>query len=285
MLVSALERKNVWGGVAWLGALMVILFFPVLRRMAGDWYLDAGTQHGWFAVAFAAFLVWRMRETLPLIPTRPSVWGWGVMAAALVLLLIGYFGGDFLVMRLSVWFSIIGLIWAMLGGPFLNALAFPLFVLLWTIRVPLLIGTGFVVALQNVAELIAVTVLRQIAGVAVYRDGDSFEISGARLEGVELFSAIRLVVSVCFFAMAYAYLADRRALWRWALPILSIAALVLVASGFGILILWVSDRNVQTGSEFERVLTGRIPALLALGLPIVFHRMVLMRERKKGMAL
>ena len=178
-----------------------------------------------------------------------------------------------------MWFSVSGLILAMLGWPFLKVLAFPVFVLLWTIRMPLMISTPLQVALQNLAELFAITFLRLAAGIAVYRDGDAFELSGARLSGVDLFSAMRVMVPVCFFAMAYAYLADKRITWRIGLPVLSLASLVAVASSLGILILWVSDRHIDTGNTLQRWLTGRGAALLALALVVAVHRLALLRRK------
>jgi len=273
------RARSLWPAAALLGALFFVLFFPVLMEMAREWLFDASSRHGLVALVLTAFLVWRSRSELVKIEARPSLWGWLIMSAALIQLLAGYFGGDFLIMRLSVWISLVGLILAMLGWPFIKALAFPLFVLLWTIRVPLMISTKYTVALEELAELITVTFLKQVAGMALYRDGDSFEISGARLAGVDLFSAMRLATSVCFFALAYAYFADKRIWTRLGLPILSLISFVISVSLAGIVILWVSDRNLEVGNWIQEHLNQWIPAFLALGCTIAVHRLCLLRKQ------
>jgi len=71
---------------ALLATAVVILFWPVIVELVGDWFTQADYSHGFFVPLFSAYLIWRRRQDLEKIEAKPSWWGLGVVLCSLGLL-------------------------------------------------------------------------------------------------------------------------------------------------------------------------------------------------------
>lgn len=265
-----------------LAGLVVTLHFRVLAGLGRDWLFEDSVHHGPVALALAGWLIWRSRGELSTLakPSLPA--GLGVTCVSVLMLLTGSFSGDFLVMRLAWWLSTVGVLITIVGWAVAWRLRFALFVLLWTIRVPQLVFFAIVVPLRNATEWLATFVLRNAAGVAVYHDGESLELAGAHIDGAEVFFSVRLIFSVVFLAMAYAYLASRSWKFRAWFPLVVAGVFIAFAAAYGGMLLWLYDHDIKQAVDWTRRFFQWIPAVAALGVAVGGHRWWLRRGSRDG---
>ena len=100
------------------------------------------------------------------------------------------------------------------------------------------------------------------------------DVSGAHLAGVDLFAAMRLMVSVLFVTWAYAYVADRRTAVRVGLPVTAAVALFATSVIAGTAMLVVSDHDVEMGKRLQQYFALWVPALAAILLVVALHRLI-----------
>src|SRR5205807_7946268 len=94
------------GPAAWsIAAVLVLvgwLYAPILFRLVRQWWSDPNFSHGFFVPAFSGFVLWRNRTQLAAIAPRPSTWGIPVILASLSMLVLGTFGAELFLSRISL---------------------------------------------------------------------------------------------------------------------------------------------------------------------------------------
>jgi exosortase len=266
-------RQMPWFSIAWFLGLLIVLFFPVLRVMVKEWASDEDMGHAFFVPVVAGYIIWQGRQKLLSQPVKPFwpaiflvIWGFCQM-------LLGFMGADFFIARTAFLISMVGVVWTMAGTAALRVLAFPLFLLLFMIRIPLFLYQQLTFPLQIFASQAATWCL-QLIGIPVLRDGNILELPSQRLEVVEACSGIRSLLSLSFLSLAYAHFFDRRAWMK----------VVLFASTIPIAIAANAGRVTLTGifSEYKKewaegvyhAFEGWVIFMLALLGLIAFHRLI-----------
>src|ERR1035441_9690061 len=182
-----------WGSVL-IGALMAAVYYRVLAKLVTDWWQIPDFSHGFLVPVFAAYLVWAKRERLLETRIVPNWVGVVVIAVALVVLLLGVFGAELFLSRVSLVILISGLVLCFGGWELLKELQFALLVLLLAIPIPAIIFNEITIPLQILASKLA-SALLPLFGVPVLREGNVIELSAMKLEVAEACSGIRSLVS------------------------------------------------------------------------------------------
>jgi exosortase len=212
-LPSAAQRKLELPlpAILWFLALLVLLFLPVLRPMVTEWFTDENMGHASFVPVVAAYVVWLDRDRILSAPVRPCwpaltliVWGFCQM-------MLGFLGADFFVARTAFLVAVVGVIWTLGGTAVLRTVAFPLFLLVFMIRIPLFIYQQITFPLQLLASSVATRGL-EILGIPVLQDGNVLTLADKQLEVVEACSGIRSLLSLTFLSVAYGRIFEKR-LW------------------------------------------------------------------------
>src|SRR5712692_1837550 len=90
----------------WRAAVVLVLvgwlYASILGRLVQQWWTDPNFSHGFFVPAFAGFVVWQDRSRLAGIRPAPSTWGLPVMLLALCTLILGVFGAELFLSRVSL---------------------------------------------------------------------------------------------------------------------------------------------------------------------------------------
>jgi exosortase len=216
--------------IFWFLGLLVLLFFPVIRPMVREWIDDESMGHAFFVPLVAAYAAWLNRGRILAAPVKPCwpalalvVWGFAQMV-------LGFVGADFFLARTAFLIAIVGVIWTVAGTAVLRSLAFPLFVLVFMIRIPLFIYQQITFPLQEIASSVASRTLEFI-GIPVLRDGNILQLASKRLEVVEACSGIRSLLSLTFLSVAYGYLFERRIWMRVALFIATVPIAIVANAG------------------------------------------------------
>lgn len=214
--------------IFWFLALVILLFYPVLKPMVTEWVNDESMGHAFFVPLVAGYAAWLNREKILAAPVKPC---WPALALVLwgfCQMLLGFLGADFFLARTAFLITIAGVVWTLAGTAVLRTLAFPLLVLIFMIRIPLFIYQQITFPLQSLASSVASRSL-ELIGIPVLQDGHVLQLPSKRLEVVEACSGIRSMLSLTFLSVAYSHLFERR-LWMKVVLFLATVPIAIVAN-------------------------------------------------------
>jgi exosortase len=184
----------VWGSVL-IGALMAAIYCHVLAKLVTDWWQIPDFSHGFLVPIFAAYLVWVKRKTLLDTKIAPTWSGIAVVALGLLVLLLGVYGAELFLSRVSLVILLAGLVLCFGGWQLLKELRFALLVLLLAIPIPAIVFNEITFPLQILASKLA-SALLPLFNVPVLREGNVIELPAMKLEVAEACSGIRSLMSL-----------------------------------------------------------------------------------------
>ena len=275
---TAAPARLSWPKVAWFGALWITLFFQVIVVMVKEWASDESMGHGFFVPLVAGYLVWQRRDQLMRIKCRPHWFGCVVVAFGFVCLVTGLLGADFFVMRMGLLATLYGILLATVGMPVIRALAFPLLLLLFMIRIPLFIYSQITFPLQIFASSVAESLLSLI-GIPVLREGNVLELPSQRLSVVEACSGIRSLISLGFLSLVYGYFFENNRWIRVALFILTIPIAILANALRVTLTGILSEIDTKLAEGVYHSLEGWVIFMVALVSLLAAHRIITLAVR------
>lgn len=265
-----------------IGILLTAVYFRVLVKLVVDWWQIPDFSHGFLVPVFAAYLIWDKRKALRETRIVPDWRGIPVVIAGLLTLLLGVYGVELFLPRISFVIVMAGLILCFGGTALLREMRFALLVLLLAIPIPAIIFNRLTFPLQILASKLA-SALLPVFGVPVLREGNIIQLPAMKLEVAEACSGIRSLMSLFTLTIFYGYYLEK-SVWRrtvLALATIPIAiaanAVRIVGTGLGVEY-WDPDRAVGFFHEFS----GWVIFLVSLGCVSLAHRfMRVFKEREK----
>lgn len=268
----------VWPSV--LLGLTFILYAPILKLLALQWWTDPDYAHGFFVPFVSGYVLWHQRARWIHSEVRPSNLGFLVMVGGVVLLLGGSLGAELFTSRFSLLVLLAGMVLFLAGWKMLRSISFPLGYLIFMIPIPVLIYNQITFPLQLLASRFATSCL-EFMQVPVLREGNILILPNYSLEVVEACSGVRSLMNLIALAVAYVYLVDRRRWVRYTLPVLMVPIAIvsnafrLVGTGF-----LTYHFGPKAAEGFFHEFSGWIIFLVALVLMFVCH-LILRRIGKK----
>src|SRR5271156_2458335 len=152
-----------------IGALTLTVYHHVLAKLVVDWWQIPDFSHGFLVPIFAGYLVWAKRKDLFAVRTSPDWKGIPVIALGLGIMLLGVYGAELFLSRISFVIVLAGLVLCFGGLDLLKRLCFVLLVLLLAIPIPSIVFNQLTVPLQLLASRLA-SALLPLFGVPVLRE-------------------------------------------------------------------------------------------------------------------
>ena len=238
-----------------VGALIFAVYWHVLFKLVDAWLNIPDYSHGILVPIFAAYLVWAKRKSLQNVELAPTWTGIVVVALALVLLVLGEFGADPFVSRISIIVLCAGLVLGFGGWQLLKELRFALGVLLLAVPIPTLIYNQVALPLQQIAATLSTALLHRM-GVPALRLGNIIELPSIRLEVADACSGIRSLVSLFTLSIFFGYFFEKTYQRRIVLALASIpiaiAANAVRIFGTGMCVqYWDAERAMGFFHEFS----------------------------------
>jgi exosortase len=277
------NRQFVSGAVA-ICLLVAAIYYHVLGKLVTDWWTIPDFSHGFLVPVFAAYLVWEKRGILLGTKIAPSWSGIVVMALGLVVLLLGIYGSELFLSRISLVILMAGLVLCFGGSQLLKELRFALLVLMLAIPIPAILFNQITFPLQLLASRMASDLLPLFA-VPVLREGNVIVLPLMKLEVAEACSGIRSLMSLFTLAVFYGYFMERSLWRRLALALASIpiaiAANALRILGTGLCVqYWDPDKAMGFFHEFS----GWVIFVVSLACLYLVHRTMLLFPQKRRQA-
>lgn len=200
---AAAHLKTHWQIYALL-AVTGLLNIQVLRAMVADWASDSSNSHGFLIIPISIWLLYRRRHLLT-FPRRKTGWGWVVLIAGGIGLVLGTAASEFFTMRLALVLMVSGLALIYLGEDNFRKVWFAFFFLLFMIPIPAVIHNTLTLPLQLLASKISLGLL-QLIGVPSYRSGNIIYLPDHALEVADACSGLRSLVSLLAVATLWGHL-------------------------------------------------------------------------------
>jgi len=273
-----------WEALA-LAALATWLYLPILTHLVAQWWADPNFSHGFFVPAFSLFLLWQRRAKLREIEPQPSSWGLPIVVGSLCLLILGIFGAELFISRISLLVLIAGMTIFFRGWRTFRVVLFPLVFLVLMVPLPAIVFSQITFPLQILASKLSAWLL-PFLGVPVFREGNVINLPAMPLEVAEACSGIRSLLSLITLAIMYGYLLEERVAVRIALALASIpiavAANGLRIVGTGLLVqYWDPDK----AEGFFHAFSGWLIFVVSLLILFVLHKCLnLLAHRKEAAA-
>ena len=265
------SRRVSWYALAVL-ALVGWLYAPVLYNLVRQWWQDPNFSHGFFVPLFSAWVLWQTRERLERIRPEPSAWGLPVIVGSLAVLILGIFGVELFLSRVSLIFLAGGLVLFFFGWAMLWAVLFPLLFLVLMVPIPAIVFSQITFPLQILASKLAAGTL-PFCAVPVLREGNVINLPSMPLEVAEACSGIRSLMSLATLAMMYAYLMEKRTGIRILLAVASlpiaVAANTLRIVGTGLI---VQYWDPELAEGFFHAFSGLLIFLVSLVMLFALHQ-------------
>jgi exosortase len=192
-----------------------------LSRLVNTWIEIPDYSHGILVPVFAAYLIWAKRKTLAKTKIAPTWSGIAVIGVALAILILGQFGAELFMSRISLILLCAGLVLGFGGWQLLKELRFALLVLLLAVPIPTIVFNEIAIPLQGLASKLA-TELLHLQGIPALRLGNIIELPNINLEVAEACSGLRSLVSLFTLAIFYGYFIERTYFRRTILALASI---------------------------------------------------------------
>ncbi len=262
-----------WQGAALL-LLLAWLYASILTRLFVQWSNDPNFSHGFFVPAFTLFVLWKNRNELKSVEPAPSWTGLPLIVGGLVILMLGVFGAELFLSRVSLLLILAGLIVLFHGWPLFRAVFFPWAFLILMIPVPTIVFQKITFPLQILASKLASAVL-PLFSVPVLREGNMITLPAKTLEVVEACSGIRSLLSLVTLAIIYSYLMDNR---LWVRVLLTVSAIPIAVSansfrivGTGLL---VQYWNAEKAEGFFHTFQGLLIFVVSLAMLFSLHALI-----------
>ena len=262
-----------WLPICVFTALLLLLFAPVLVSMATEWWTDEDMGHGMFVPVIAIWVTWQNRNELSKLPVKSNYWGFLFLLWGGLQLIIATLGVELFLARTAFIVSLVGVILAVWGMPMLRALAFPLFLLVFMIRIPAIIYNQITFPLQLFASSVAEVTLSLI-GIPVFREGNILELPSQRLSVVEACSGIRSLLSLTFLSLVYGYFFEQKG-WLRVVLFFSTVPIAIGANAFRVTLTGVlSEFKRELVEGFFHAAEGWLIFMIALVLLVFLHQVI-----------
>jgi exosortase len=258
-------------GLAMICLLVAAAYHQVLGKLVLDWQ-NQDNSHGFLVPLFAAFLVWEKRKTLRDTKIAPVWSGIAVIALGLGVLILGVYGSELFLSRVSLLILLAGLVLSFGGWQFLRELRFALLILLLAIPLPAIIFNQITFPLQILASKLA-SALLPLFGVPVLRDGNIIRLPVMDLEVAEACSGIRSLMSLFTLAVFYGYFMENSR-WRRVVVVLASIPIAIAANAVRILGagLCVQYWDPEMAQGFLHEFSGWVVFLVSLLCLYLVHR-------------
>lgn len=264
-----------------LAAVFLALYLPIIIELVGEWYIDSNYSHGFLIIPVSVWLIWKKREILKTIPLETGKWGVPIIAASLVLFILGTAGAEYFTARVSMVGLLLGVTLFLAGPRFVREIWFAFFFLLFMIPIPYIIYYSLTFPLQLLGSKIAAGVLG-VLGIPHLRQGNIIHLpDNYSLEVAEACSGLRSLVSLLALGALLAYWTQTSKI-KASILFLSTVPIAIAANIFRITVTAVGAYGVSRAiaENFLHELSGTIVFLFSLTSLLILSSLLRMGEKK-----
>lgn len=261
-----------WAVWAWFGALLLLIYAPVLWRLVRQWDSDPDMGHGFFVPVVAGFIAWQKRRELLALKPSPNWWGLALVVYGALQLYIATLGAELFLARTAFVISVIGIVLLLGGTEYVRVLAFPLFLLFFMVPIPTVVYNSITFPLQLLASRVSTEALN-ILQIPVLREGNVLELAQQKLSVVEACSGIRSLLSLTFLSLVYGYFFENK-MWMRVVLFLATIPIAIVANASRVTLTGIlTEFKPELAEGFFHTASGWVIFMVALAILIALHQL------------
>lgn len=213
-------------------ASVVVAFIPAFKQLYEIANLAPAYSYIVVIPALSAMLFWRLRGRLRGLPFTGSWYGLILVAAGLLLRIVGQFSTMSTVVRYAFLMVIYGLVLSLTGSAVFRRLLLPLCVLIFMVPLPMFLTDEISLKLQLLSSQLGVELIR-LTGISVYLEGNIIDLGAYQLEVAEACSGLNYLFPLMILSFLIAYL-FRGPLWKKVLIFFSSVPLTVLMNSLRI---------------------------------------------------
>ena len=261
-------------GLALLG--LVGAFFDALHFMVDTWATVEEYSYGYFIPVITAFLIWQKADALREHRLRGEWAGLGLIALALLLLVIGHLSAIRLIGQYGFIVAVYGVSICAIGWRGTRLIAVPLAFLIFMIPLPQFLLRELSHSLQLLSSEWGVALIR-LFDISVHLEGNVIDLGTMKLQVVEACNGLRYLFPLMVLGLLAAYFFNG-AMWKRVLIVLSTVPFTIVINSLRIGLIGVTveywGRDMAEGilHDFEGWFMFMICLALLLGEMVLLAR-------------
>src|SRR3954451_24946984 len=277
-LQAPVKASFTYAKVVVFGLLILLCYASPLISLTDVWMHNEDMGHGFFVPIIAGYIVWQEKDELEKIPAQSNWWGLLLVLLGAAQSIVATLGVELFLPRPALILTLTGAVWMLGGTAWLKKLAFPLFLLCFMLPLPALIFNSIMFPLQIIASQLADAALT-LLNIPVLREGNILELPTQRLSVVEACSGIRSLLSLTFLSLVYGYFFEKK-MWIRVMLFVATVPIAILANGSRVTITGILTQIKPEFAEgFFHESTGWVIFMIALGILLIFHRILLWGDK------
>jgi len=251
-------------------------YATIVPGMVSDWYNDENYSHGFLVPVISAYFLSQNWSELKKTPLRPSNIGLLVIVGSLLLLMLGFIGTEYFIMRSSLVFLLAGIVLYWFGWGVLRLSALPIVFLIFMVPLPYIVYDSIAFPLKLLVTQASVAVLKMLS-VPVVSEGNIIMFPQTVLEVADACSGLRSLMSLVTLAVAVAFMMHKSILNRTIL-ILSAVPVAILTNMFRVIVTGylASHYGAAAAEGFFHEFAGM--AVFILAMVILFTESAILRK-------
>lgn len=192
-----------------LSIFVTVLFAPIILELIKNWSTNDDYSHGFFVIPISLYMVWRKRQKLLSLPTKPLWVGLPIFIIGIIIYFISFVVKFHTLTHLSIIVIILSLLLFLTGWQFTKKLLLPVLFLLFMFPIP----SAYYIAITNPLKLMITKISAHIIyliGIPVYRDGNLLFLTNSQLEVAEACSGVRSLYSYIMLGCLFTFMSNRQ---------------------------------------------------------------------------
>ena len=222
-----------WLQISVLAVLVTVLYHRIVISWIEQLWTDPYYSHCFFLPLFGVWVIWRTRDKFQKLPLKLNWWGLIVSLTAVAILILGVFGAEEFLSRVSLLVLLAGVVIQFCGWCYFRTGLFAWAVLFLMIPLPRILFAEITLPLQFLSSRLGSGLL-DLAGIQNLREGNLIHLHSLTLDVAEACSGLRSLMSLVTVAVIYGYVFSSK---RWLRLVLVIGAIpvAIAANGFRIM--------------------------------------------------
>jgi len=228
-----MKKKNAFLWLLFLFCIVIIAYFPVLKKLLHRWSQDSNS-YCFFVPLIFLFLCWEKRKSFNFFHFSISYVGLLILLLAITISLIGSLSSLETLLYFGFYLTLLAL-GVTLYGKRIKHLIFPYFILFFIIPLPPFINRLLTFKLQLLTSSLAVFLMK-LTGLKVIKEGNIIEIGSTQFQVAEACSGLRYFMPMVLTDILIGYLFLRK-FWTRVLLLSFVPIVCIVANALRVYIL------------------------------------------------
>ncbi len=264
-----------WLQILILTVLAIVLYHRIAISWIGQLWTDPYYSHCFFVPMFSVWVIWNTRDKFQKLGLQSNWYGIVVSLSAVGILVLGVFGDEAFLSRVSLLLVLAGIVIQFCGWRYFRAALFPWAVLFLTIPLPRILFAEVTLPLQFLSSRLGSGLL-DLAGIQNLREGNLIHLHSLTLDVAEACSGLRSLMSLVTVSVVYGYVFRFK---RWQRLLLVIGAIPVAIAANGVRIMgsgvvgeyWGRDKSEGFFHGFSGVVVFVFSFVLLISLGQAFQ--------------